>query len=42
MDNELKEMLHSVIQEELVPVNDKLNRLETEQELIKQTVLDPS
>lgn len=40
MDNELKEMLRSVIQEELAPVNDKLNRLETEQELIKQAVLD--
>ncbi|MFM9278339.1 hypothetical protein [Paenibacillus jiagnxiensis] len=35
MNNELKELLRSVIKEELVPINDQLNYLKTEQEGIK-------
>nr|WP_248630984.1 hypothetical protein [Paenibacillus riograndensis] len=34
------QLLRSVIREELAPVNERLDRIETEQTLIKQAVLD--
>ncbi|QUL57705.1 hypothetical protein KDC22_15200 [Paenibacillus tritici] len=47
MDNDLVQLLRTVIKEELSPireelasVNERLDRLETEQTLIKQAVLD--
>lgn len=40
MNNELKEFLRSVIREELSPLNERLERLETEQKTIKQAVLE--
>ncbi|TYA14403.1 hypothetical protein FRY98_01560 [Paenibacillus faecis] len=36
MDNDLKELLQSVIRAELVPVNERLERIETEQQEMKQ------
>ncbi|MFB5677543.1 hypothetical protein ACE3NQ_04975 [Paenibacillus terreus] len=36
MNNELKDLLRSVIKEELVPINDQLNHLKTEQESMKK------
>ncbi|ASA21272.1 hypothetical protein [Paenibacillus donghaensis] len=40
MDNDLVQLLRSVIREESGPVNERLDRMETEQTLIKQAVLD--
>lgn len=40
MDNDLLQLLRTVIREELAPVNERLDRIETEQTLIKQAVLD--
>ncbi|KWX82316.1 hypothetical protein AMQ83_32815 [Paenibacillus riograndensis] len=40
MDNDLVQMLRTVIREELAPVNERLDRIETEQTHIKQAVLD--
>lgn len=36
MDNGLKEILRSVIREELEPINEQLTELKTEQQLMKQ------
>lgn len=36
MDNDLKALLQSVIRAELVPVNERLERIETEQQGMKQ------
>ncbi|WP_019911241.1 hypothetical protein [Paenibacillus sp. HW567] len=36
MDNDLGQLLRSVIREELVPVNERLDRIETEQQNMKQ------
>lgn len=36
MDNDLKVLLQSVIRAELVPVNERLERIETEQQGMKQ------
>jgi len=36
MDNDLKALLQSVIRSELVPVNERLERIETEQQGMKQ------
>lgn len=38
MNNELKEILQSVIREELKPVNEQLQELRTEQQAIKQDI----
>ncbi|MNW28302.1 hypothetical protein D3C74_51240 [compost metagenome] len=38
MNNELKELLQSVIREELKPVNEQLQELRTEQQAIKQDI----
>ncbi|WP_150268261.1 hypothetical protein [Paenibacillus tepidiphilus] len=36
MDNDLAQLLRSVIREELTPVNERLDRLESDQQIIKQ------
>ncbi|MFB5268869.1 hypothetical protein ACE41H_19080 [Paenibacillus enshidis] len=40
MNSELKELLQSVIREELQPVHERLNKIETDQQEMKRAVLD--